>query len=157
MTGPSDDALARLAATQHGVFAAFQLADLKFSDDARHARIAAGRWEILYDGVYRMGGAPKTWRGDLLAACWAGGAGTLASHRSAAELWGLPSARADLIELTCARWKRTRQPGLRVHESTRIDDPDRAVVANIPCTSVTRTLFDLARSVSSARAHARAA
>ena len=69
MDGVRDDALARFAAMQHGVFAADQLHALGFSDKARRVRLNSGRWIVLYEGVYRMGGAPRTWRGDVLAAC----------------------------------------------------------------------------------------
>ena len=97
-----------------------------------------------------MAGSPTTWRSELVAACWAGGTRALASHRSAAALWHLPSGRADIAELVCPRWKRARHHGLIVHESLDIEDAeeDRAEVDGIPCTSVTRTLFDLARLLS---------
>ena len=148
MGSGSDDELAGLAASQHGVFATHHLVELGFSDAARRARISTGRWEVPYDGVYRIAGAPRTWQSAVLTACWAGGTRALASHRSAAALWDLPSGRTDLIELTCPRWRRTRHRDLVVHESLRFDDSDHALVTAIPCTSVARTLFDLARIVS---------
>ena len=110
--------------------------------------LSTGRWELLYDGVYRIGGAPRTWRGGLLAACWAAGRNALASYLSAAQLSGLPSGRTDAIEITCPRWHRTRHGELVVHESLVIDDLDRAEIDGIPCTSVARTVFDLARKLS---------
>jgi hypothetical protein len=143
-----DDALALLAANQHGVFAAQHLVALGFSDAARQLRLGTGRWILLFDNVYRVGGAPATWHGDVLAACWAAGPTALASHRAAANLWGLPSGRADSVEITCERWHRTRHAGLVVHESVLIDDDDRDEVDGIPCTSTARTLFDLARKLS---------
>jgi very-short-patch-repair endonuclease len=83
-----------------------------------------------------------------MAACWAGGPRALASHRSAGALWSLPSGRTDITELTCPRWQRARHDGIVVHESLVIDDEHRAEVDAIPCTSVARTLFDLARTLS---------
>ena len=103
MTSRSDDALGLLATRQHGIFALEHVDALDFSDGARKARTSSGRWILVYDGVYRMGGAPKTWRGDLLAACLAAGPSALASHRSAAALWRLPAGRTDVTELTCPR------------------------------------------------------
>jgi hypothetical protein len=143
-----DDALARLAASQHGVFAASHVVAIGYSEKARQVRLNTGRWELLYDGVYRMGGAPTTWQGDLLAACLAAGPDALASHRSAAALWSLPAGRTDLTELTCARWKRARHDRLVVHESLVLDGEDRDQRLAIPCTSAARTLFDLARTSS---------
>lgn len=150
MTNGIDEALAQLAAKQHGVFAVEQVTELGFTRTARHIRLVAGRWVLLYDNVYRMGGSPSTWRGDVLAACWAAGPTALASHRAAAALWSLPSGREDAVEITCDRWRRTRVPRLVVHESLVIDDEDRDVIDSIPCTSAARTLFDLARRLSPA-------
>jgi hypothetical protein len=143
-----DDVLSELAAVQHGVFSTAHLIALGFSEKSRQVRLATGRWVLLHDGVYRMGGAPTTWQGDLLAACLAAGPDALASHRSAAALWSLPAGRTDLAELTCARWKRARHDRLVVHESLVIDDDDREERQRIPCTSAARTLFDLARKLS---------
>jgi very-short-patch-repair endonuclease len=148
MSSPSDDALSELATKQHGIFSARQIADLGYTHAARQARLTAGRWELLYDGVYRIGGAPRTWRGDLLAACLASPEPAAASHRSAAALEELPAGRTDSIEIMCKRWRRTRHGGLVVHESLVIEDEDLASVDGIPCTSTARTLFDLARKLS---------
>jgi hypothetical protein len=148
MTSRADDVLARLASRQHGVFALEHVETLQFSDAARMARVSSGRWTLVYDGVYRMGGAPTTWQGDLLAACFAAGPNAVASHHSAAALWSLPSGRTDVSELMCPRWKSARQDRLVVHESLLIDDCDKSLCQHVPCTSVARTLFDLARKLS---------
>lgn len=140
-----DKELARIAERHHGAFAAHHLDELRFSREARAVRVEAGRWLAVHDGVFRMAGAPVTWRSELMAACWAGGSRALASHRSAGALWALPTGRTDITELTCPRWRRARHDRLIVHESLAIDDVDRAEVDGIPCTSVARTLFDLAR------------
>jgi len=148
MTKDLDKELARIAARHHGVFATQHLDDLKATREARAVRVEAGRWLPVHDGAYRMAGSPVTWRSVLMAACWAGGPRALASHRSAGALWSLPSRRTDITELTCPRWRRARHDGLVVHESMVIDDEDHAEVDAIPCTSVARTIFDLARTLS---------
>ena len=79
---------------------------------------------MLFDRVYRIGGAPPTWRGQVLAACWAAQGLAVASHRSAAELWGLPGGCTDIVEITCRRWKRAKAAGLVVHETKLLDDAD---------------------------------
>jgi very-short-patch-repair endonuclease len=148
MRGELDRALARIAEGHHGLFAAHHLERLRISRGVRVARQQTGRWIVVHDGVFRMAGSPVTWRSELLAACWAGGTRALASHRSAAALLSLPAARTGVAELICPRWKRARHDGLLVHESLVIDDLDRSEVDGIPCTSVARTLFDLARTLS---------
>jgi very-short-patch-repair endonuclease len=143
-----DEAIARIAEQHHGVFAAQHLDGLGVTRGIRQRRVETGRWRAVHDSVYRIAGAPLTWEGSVLAACWAGGTRALASHRSAAALWELPSGKTDVVELTCPRWRRARHDSLLVHETTVLDQSDRALVTNIPCTSPTRTLFDLARTSS---------
>jgi very-short-patch-repair endonuclease len=143
-----DQALAKIAESHHGLFAFRHLHEIGYSREARAVRLETGRWEPVHEGVYRMAGVPLSWRGRVLAACWAGGAHARASHRSAAALWALPSGRTDIVEVICPRWKRTQHDVLVVHESLVIDDVDHAEVDGIPCTSMARTLFDLARKLS---------
>jgi hypothetical protein len=142
-----DRAIAGLAEEHHGVFSATDLDLLEVPKDARHHRVATGRWQEIHEHVYRIAGSPSTWRGALLAACWAGGRRAVASHHSAAALWDLPAGNRDRVELTCPRWRRARHAGLVVHESTALPVGDVTEVDGIPCTTTARTLFDLARLV----------
>lgn len=139
----ADSILAAHAAEHHGVFRGAHARMAGLGDGQIERRIADCRWLALYRDVYRVNGAPPTWRGDLLAACWAGGFRAVASHRSAAELHGMPGRRTDLIEITCPRWRRARQDDVRVHETKALDPVDIAVVDGIAVTSAARTLFDL--------------
>ncbi len=43
------------------------------NDDQIAYRIESRRWECVVGDVYRLYGVPATWKGELLAACWAGG------------------------------------------------------------------------------------
>src|SRR3954470_3166880 len=101
-----ETALQRIAESHHGLFATHHLDQLNVSRGVRVARLEAGRWRLVHDGVFRMAGSPITWRSRLMAACWAGGTRALASHRSAGALWSLPSGRTDIIELICPRSRR---------------------------------------------------
>jgi hypothetical protein len=142
-----DVLVATVAERHHGVFALHHLEALGISQKARHLRVAQGRWISPYEGVFRVAGAPLSWKGDLVAASWAGGDRAVASHRSAAALWGLPGGRTDILELICPRWRRARHDGLVVHESTRLDVVDETIVDGIRCTTVERTVFDLCSCV----------
>ncbi|HEX5587592.1 MAG TPA: hypothetical protein VFZ17_09805 [Acidimicrobiia bacterium] len=143
MQKPIDVEIARLAEGQHGVFAAVHLALIGVKSHDRKYRVTNGRWIELHRGVYRVAGVPGSWRSDLLAACWAGGTRAVASHRSAAELHGLPGRSSSLIEITCHHWHRTRHDGLVVHESRALSDRDITIIDAIPVTTVERTIFDL--------------
>ena len=102
----------------------------------------------MYEGVYRFTAAPETWECRLLAACWAGGARAVASHRSAAALHAIPGGNRDHVEITCPRWRRTKHPSLIVHETLRWTGRDVTTVDGIPVTSVALTLLHLAAIVS---------
>ena len=148
---PGFDALVgRIAERHHSVFAARHLDELGVNANVRKHRLATGRWIVVHDGVYRIAGLPLSWRGSLLAACWAGDPDTLASHRSAAELWQLPGRSIDVLEITCRRWRRTREQGLVVHETRAHETVGRRVLDGIPVTSPARTIFDLAGAMGTA-------
>jgi very-short-patch-repair endonuclease len=126
------------------VFSAHHLRELEVGRHLRTHRLVTGRWELVYERVYRIVGTLLTWRGWLLAACWAGGSRAVASHRSAAELWELPGRSTEFVEITCPRWRRGQHDGLVVHESRALSDEDATTIDGIPVTTVPRTLFDLA-------------
>jgi len=77
-------------------------------------RCLGSAWVAVHLGVYRIDGAPATWRGRLLAACWSAPALAGISHCSATALFELPGGRDDIVELTCVRWRRAREAGLVV-------------------------------------------
>jgi AbiEi antitoxin C-terminal domain len=139
----ADTILAAHASEHHGVFRGEHARMAGLSDRQLEERIADQRWQRLFRDVYRINGAPPTWRGQLLAACWAGGFRAVASHRSAAELHGLPGRRCDQVEITCPRWRRVRQDRVVVHETKALDPIDLTVVSGIAVTTPARTLFDL--------------
>jgi predicted transcriptional regulator of viral defense system len=144
MTDRLDEQIARIAADHHGLFARHHLLELRVTPEERRHRLATGRWESVHDSAYRIAGTPARWHASVLAACWAGGTRAVASHRSAAELYGLPGGRRDRVEITCPRWRRARHQGIVVHESLALREDVVTVVDGIPCTTVERTLFDIA-------------
>lgn len=79
-----------------------------------------------------------------MAAVLACGEGAVLSHRSAATLHDLLSAKGGRIEVTVPRRTPIRREGLRVHRSTCLRPEDCAIVDGIRCTSVPATLLSLA-------------
>ncbi len=146
MTTP-DRTIGHLAATQHGVFTLVQSTAAGFTRPARDRRLRSGRWLVVYPGVYRMAGAPSSWRGQLLATCWEATPSAVASHRSAAALWGLAGGRTDLLEITCLRWRRAQRDGLVVHETNLLGIDDVMEVDCVPVTTPEQTLLGLAAVV----------
>ena len=140
------DADARLAATaeqHHGIFALRHAVTTGLSEAQIQERRESGLWTSVFHSAYRITGAPETWRGRLLAACWAGGFRAVASHRSAAALHGFGGGRESVAEITCPRWRRARHPQVEVHETKALGARDMTVVEGIPVTTPERTLFDL--------------
>jgi hypothetical protein len=143
MSRSRDATIAKVAAGFHGIFAYAHARESGFTADQIRRRLERGEWERLYDLAYKIAGAPLTWRGRLLAACWAGGFRAAASHRSAAALWDLAGRRRGVAEVICPRWRRAQHEGLVVHETKCLEQIDITEVDGIPVTTPERTLLDL--------------
>jgi hypothetical protein len=143
MDRSADDQLLAFAADHHAVFSGAHARVCGLTDRQIEGRIALGLWQSLYDDVYLAAGAPLTWKGALLAACWAGGFRAAASHRSAAALWNIAGGRRSIVQITCPRWRRAQHKGLLVHETNALHGLDIAEIEGIPVTTPERTLLDL--------------
>jgi very-short-patch-repair endonuclease len=141
-----DEAVAALAARQHGVVSVAQLRAAGLGRGAIAHRVRRRRLLRLHRGVYAVGHARLTARGRLWAAVLACGGeeAAVVSHRSAAAVWELapaPWSGVDVITLGQSR----SVAGVRVHRSGALEQTD--VVHGddgLPVTSVARTLLDLA-------------
>jgi hypothetical protein len=138
-----DVRIARFAAVQHGIVSVAQMRSMGVTDRTRQRMLENGVLVRRFDGAYRIVGAPASWKGDLLAACWSGGTRAAASHRSGAALWGIGGGDEGIQELTCPRWRRVRHDGLVVHETKVLDVRDVTVLDHVPVTTVERTILDL--------------
>ena len=138
-----DRGLARLADRQHGVVTRSQLLALGFTARAVHNRVDRGGLQLLHRGVYAAGHRVLTAHGHWLAAVLACGPDAVLSHRSAAALWDLRPTTRPTIDVTAPR-SRHRRPGIDLHHSRCLEPPQRIEHKRIPCTTVARTLVDLA-------------
>ncbi len=136
-----------LAAGQHGVVSLDQLAEIGMSKATVYRRIAEGRLISVQPGVVRHSAHVATWPGRLMAACLS--TGGLASHRSAARLWGAEAARGGIVEITVDDGAATDRPGVVLHRSTQMHLADRMLIDGIPVTGAARTLLDVAGVVRS--------
>jgi very-short-patch-repair endonuclease len=134
--------LVDLAARQHGVVTRAQAVALGLTDAAIRWGCTEGRLRALQAGVYVVGGAPDTWHQRMLGACLAAGGLAVASHRSAARLWGL-LGEEDLVELSVARPRAPRPVGVVWHRSRDLVPAHTTVRRGIPVTNPMRTLVDL--------------
>jgi predicted transcriptional regulator of viral defense system len=140
-----DAALVALGLEQHAVFDLDQLRDLGFSARCVQRRTDKSRLHRIYQAVYSLVPAELLSRdGRFMAAVLASGPGSAISHGSAGVHLDLrPSARA-IINITVSSRSPRRHRGIVIHRSITLADQDIALVRNVPCTTVARTLFDLA-------------
>jgi very-short-patch-repair endonuclease len=145
---PINQAIAALAAGQHGLFTIDQLRELGLSTSAVNKRATSNRLHRVHRGVYAL--VPPlllTREGRWMAAVLACGPDAVLSHRSAAALHDLRHWDGTKIEVTVPGRTRRTHPGLLVHTSTTLSAKDATVVNNIPCTTIARTQLDMAEVV----------
>lgn len=143
-----DEAIAALALVQHTVFSLDQLRELGLSPGAVRQRVARSRLHRIHHGVYSL--VPRkllTRRGHWMAAVLACGPGAALSHRNAAALHGLRDTQRGKIDVSISCRSHLRRPGIDVHRAPNLAEQDITIVDSIPCTSVARTLLDLAEVV----------
>lgn len=136
-----DDALWRLAATQHGLLSRAQVLAHGLSPSAIQHRRARGRWLTVQPSVYFINGAPFTWSTRVLAACLSSGG--VASHRSSAVLHDVRDFKPDTPEVTVPRGRRLDRTDLIVHESGDLGLMAPVVIRGIPTSSPARLAADL--------------
>lgn len=143
-----DGKIAWIAARQKGLISLDQLRTLGIERATVQRRVSLGALHAVHRGVYTVGHPLLERRGRFLAAVLACGPGAVLSHRSAAELWGMGTWLGRPIDVT-APGRRGRNPeGIDAHRHGSLIPADRTVVHGIPCTTVSRTLLDLAGVVS---------
>ena len=127
--------------------ALFQLVELGFDSSVVDKRVAAGRMHRVHQGVYAVGHSLLSRQGVSMAAALACGPRAVISHRSAAALWGIRPCARTRIDVT-APHRRGRIPcGIDAHRDGMLRPQDRTAVDEIPCTTLARTLLDLAAVV----------
>lgn len=160
----TDDAIARLAARQHGVVTAKQLAGVGLGRPAITERTRAGRLHRIHRGVYAVGHRGLSLHGRFMAAVLACGEGAVLSHGSAAVLWKLlkPLDGPIHISIPTTSGRKSRR-GIHLHRAQALAESSPAPSYlqqeggrrgrllttrrdNIPVTTVSRTIEDLRRS-----------
>jgi hypothetical protein len=135
--------IAELSARQYALFTTKQAVACGVTHRRLRRWRGEGRVTEEQRGVYGIAGAPDSWERRLMAACLAGGPGTVASHRAAARLWGLDDHGGDLVEITVPRLRSPRPRGTVVHRSTDLEDAHTTVRRRLPVTNPLRTIIDL--------------
>lgn len=107
--------LNRLGRDQHGLLSLRQAHRIGITDPMVHNLVLAGTLERCSRGVLAFPAAPRTWRFDVMRAVLSFPRGVVASHETAARLWGfdrvprpatvmLSSPQVDGIWTTSPAW-----------------------------------------------------
>jgi very-short-patch-repair endonuclease len=124
-----------------------QLMEAGWSEGSIEKRMSSGRLHPIHAGVYSL--VPRqliSRQGWWMAVVLASGPEALLSHGTAGALWGIRAYSGGAIHVT-APHKSTSTKKIHRHFS-HVPADERAVEEGIPVTSVHRTIFDLAGSVS---------
>src|SRR5579871_85917 len=128
-------------ALHHGLARRDRLLELGVHASSIDRRRGTGEWTSVFPGIYRSTAAPVTGYQSLLAAVWAGGSQAVASHRSAAWLWGLLDGPPGRPEITVPVGGRLL-PGVVRHQSGDLSY-GISQRSQIPTTNPLRTLLEL--------------
>jgi len=141
----SISALDSYARAHHGLVTRRAAGSAGISVRTWYRAIERGQLEVVHPGVCRMFGAERTAVQAIHAAVLATGRGALASHRSAARLWGIPRPDDEqVVDITLA--SRSRQStllGVLAHRPRDVLDLNPSRRQGIRTTNVLRTLCDL--------------
>jgi very-short-patch-repair endonuclease len=114
------------------------------SRSAWYRAIAAGTLDQIHPLVARMPGTPDTPEQRIAAGVSAMGAPALASHRSAARLWGVPRPDTDPVDvMLLGRRRQLHLDGVVIHRTTDRQRLKSQRRSGIQCTNILRTIIDL--------------
>jgi hypothetical protein len=136
--------IGELARAQHGVVTLGQLRLAGLTASGVRNRVRAGRLYRIHRGVYAVGHQRLTGYGRTMAAVMAYGPKAVASHRTAGGLNGLREDNSAKTDVSLPLQSVRSRPGVHAHGSPTLRPADVTRRHGIPCTTVARTLVDLA-------------
>lgn len=134
-----------IASAQHGVVTTRQLLDAGASSAGISRATGRGRLVRVHRSVYRVAGAPATWRQAVMAAVLAGAPHAFASHRTGIALSGLPRTRGGIVEIVSEQHQRLQGSQVVSHRTLDLAVGDQWRVDGIPVTGIDRSLIDVGR------------
>lgn len=137
-------ALDRFARRHNGLVTLAAATDAGMSKRSWRRAVEQGRFIGIHPGVARMPGAAITRTQTIHAAVLAAKPGAMASHRSAARLWGMPRPDDEPVDVILPRRSReAKVDGALVHRPRDLLDLRPSTRERVPCTNILRTLCDL--------------
>ncbi len=140
---PREAAIRALAARQAGQVSRAELVDVGLSEGAINAGLRTGALIRRYPGVYALAPARQDAQARIAAAVLAGGPGAVASHATAAFLWGFVPRYQPPPEITLTQGDR-RPRHILTHRCRSLQPRDVTRQHAVPTTTRPRTALDLA-------------
>jgi hypothetical protein len=145
-------AIRALAERQHGVFSTWQPLEEGVAEDTVRSRRDGGLLVPVFHGVYALGHQHLTRESRWTAAVLACGPGAVLSHFSAGQLWGVCRSYGSIEVLRqSGGFHPQGHPGVRLHQTRRLEPYEVTVERGIPVAVVERVLLDLAARTDSKR------
>jgi very-short-patch-repair endonuclease len=138
-----DEAVREFMRRQLGNVSRRQLLGLGMGNGAIQYRLRAKALAARYDGIYCQTPARQDPPARIAAAVLAGGPHALASHSSAAHLWGFIIHWAPPPEITLTQGDR-RPRHILTHHCQSLSSSDKSWQRGVKVTSRARTVLDLA-------------
>jgi predicted transcriptional regulator of viral defense system len=136
--------IAEIANHQHGLVTLNQLEKLGMDRRTAAARVRTGRLHRVHQGVFVVGYPRLSQEAVFLAAVLSCGPGAVLSHGSASALWGFWKKSGSEVHVIAPN-RRGRDPkGIAAHRDGWLPSSDITAYRGVPCTTVARTLLDLA-------------
>lgn len=132
------------AQRHHGLVSWEAAKRLKVSRATWYRAQRSGLFEPLYPNVARLWGSPVTFEQRALGAVWAAGPDAMASHRTAAALWGVERPTDDPLDVILpSRLRHSLPEDVVVHRPRDAKELRSFKRSGVPVTSPMRMLLDL--------------
>jgi very-short-patch-repair endonuclease len=142
-----DRVVGHLADRQHGVVSREQLLGAGMGRGAIARGVESGRLRPVFRGVYAVGHVALRREGYWMAALLACGSTAVLSHRTAATIWELLAGPPMPVDVITTAGKGRKRAGITTHR-TRLDPLDALVIDDLRVTTPSRTIVDLAATLS---------
>jgi very-short-patch-repair endonuclease len=142
-----DIVLAEFADRQHGVVSRAQLMAAGVGRGGIARGVESRRSRPVFRGVYAVGHVALRREGCWTAALLACGSNAVLSHRTAALIWGLLVGPAVPVDVITTSSKGRKHAGITTHR-IRLDPFDAVVIDDLCVTTPSRTIVDLAATLS---------
>jgi very-short-patch-repair endonuclease len=129
---------------QHGALSRLQARQLGYNRESVRWRVHQGQWHQHTQDVFTIVGAPATWEQRLWCAALEAGPSAVLSHRTAAQILGVPGFSKNVVELTKRETLRHDLVLSRLHRTSWLPAEHITERGGLRLTNVARCVFDLA-------------